>query len=104
MLRLLFPPRFIGLDGNLQVRYDIPVNFVDAWNTLFVQNDFVNAFTGEFDPRHMYRMSNFDILRWDGSVNWTQWSTLGTFIASLLLPGTLLLTTSLGMSLDTDRT
>ena len=79
--------RFLGLDGNLQVGYDIPVNFVDAWNTLFVQNDFINAFTGKIDPRHLYGMSNFDILRWDGLVNGTQRSTLGTFIASLLLPG-----------------
>ena len=54
--------RFLGLDGNLQVGYDIPVNFIDAWNTPFVENDFINAFTG---------MSNFDILRWDGLVNGT---------------------------------
>jgi alpha-1,3-glucan synthase len=73
--------------ANLQVGYDIPINFVDAWNTLFVENDFINAFTGEIDPRHMYGLSNFDILRWDGLVNGTQKSTLGTFIASLLLPG-----------------
>ena len=79
--------RFLGLDGNLQVGYDIPVNFVDAWNTLFVQNDFINAGTGEIDPRHMYGMSNFDILRWNGLVNGTQKSAVGTFIASLLMPG-----------------
>ena len=79
--------RFLGLDGNLQVGYDLPVNFVDAWNTLFVQNDFLNPSTGEIDPRHMYGMSNFDILRWDGLVNGTQRSAIGTFIASLLMPG-----------------
>jgi len=39
--------RFPGLDGNLQVRYDIPINFVDAWNTLSVKNDSINAFTGD---------------------------------------------------------
>ena len=79
--------RFLGLDGNLQVGYDLPVNFVDAWNTLFSENDFLNADTGEFDPRHMYGMSNFDILRWDGLVDGPQKSALGTFIASLLMPG-----------------
>ena len=79
--------RFLGLDGNLQVGYDVPVNFVDAWNTLFVENDFINAFTGEIDPRHLYGMSNFDILRWDGLVNGTHKSALGTFIASLMMPG-----------------
>ena len=35
----------------------------------------------------MYGMSNFDILRWDGLVNGTQRSALGTFIGSMLLPG-----------------
>jgi len=75
--------RFLGLDGNLQVGYDIPINFVDAWNPLFVQNDFINPFTGEIDPRHMYGKSNFDILRWGGLVS----GALGTFIVSLLMPG-----------------
>ena len=79
--------RFLGLDGNLQVGYDLSVNFVEAWNQLFVQNDFINAFTGEIDPRHLYGMSNFDILRWNGMVNGTQKSALGTFIASLMMPG-----------------
>lgn len=79
--------RFLGLDGNLQVGYDLPVNFVDAWNSLFVENDFINADTGEFDPRHMYGMSNFDILRWDGLVDGPQRAALGTFVASLLMPG-----------------
>ena len=79
--------RMLGLDGNLQVGYDLPVNLVDAWNSLFVENDFINAFTGQIDPRHLYGMSNFDILRWDGLVNGTQRSAVGTFLASLLIPG-----------------
>ena len=79
--------RFLGLDGNLQVGYDIPVNFVDSWNTPFIQTDFINAFTGEIDPRHPYGMSNFNILRWDGLVNGMRRGALGTFIGSLLLPG-----------------
>ena len=31
-------------------------------------------------------MSNFDILRWDGLVNRTQKSAIGTFIAGLVVP------------------
>ena len=80
--------RFLGLDGDLQVGYDLSVNFVDAWNQLFVQFDFINAFTGEIDPRHLYGMSNFNILRWNGMANGMQKSAIGTFIASLLMPGT----------------
>jgi alpha-1,3-glucan synthase len=79
--------RFLGLDGNLQVGYDLQVNFVDAWYSLSTSNDMINAFTGEYDPRHMYGLSNFDIIRWDGLVNGTQRSALGMFIATLLMPG-----------------
>ena len=38
--------RFLGMDGNLQAGFDVPVNFVDTWNTLLTSNDLVNAFTG----------------------------------------------------------
>jgi glycosidase len=50
--------RFLGLDGNLAAGYDVPVNFVDAWNTVLTTNDLVNAETGVFDPRHMYGVTN----------------------------------------------
>lgn len=79
--------RFLGMDGNLQVAYDVSVNFVSAWNQMFVENDFINAFTGEIDPRHMYGTSNFDVFRWNSLNNGTQKSVLGTFIATLLMPG-----------------
>ena len=75
------------MDGNLQVAYDISVNFVSAWNEMFVDNDFINAFTGKIDPRHMYGTSNFDVFRWNSLNNGTQRSALGTFIATLLMPG-----------------
>jgi alpha-1,3-glucan synthase len=45
--------RFLGMDGNLTVGYDVPNNFVDAWNQMLLSNDLVNANTGVFDPRHM---------------------------------------------------
>ena len=79
--------RFLGMDGNLQVAYDVSVNFVSAWNQMFVENDFLNAYTGEIDPRHMYGTSNFDVFRWNSLNNGTQRSVLGTFIATLLMPG-----------------
>ena len=79
--------RFLGMDGNLQVAYDVSVNFVSAWNQMFVENDFINAYTGKIDPRHMYGTSNFDVFRWNSLSNGTQKSVLGTFIATLLMPG-----------------
>lgn len=79
--------RFLGMDGNLQVADDVSVNFVDAWNQIFVYNDFLNPFTNVTDPRHMFGTSNFDIFRWPSLVNGTQKSALATFITSLLIPG-----------------
>ena len=54
---------------------------------MFVKNDLINAFTGETDPRHLYGLSNFNVLRWDGLVNGTQRSSLGAFIVNLVVPG-----------------
>ena len=79
--------RFLGMDGNLQVAYDIPVEFVTAWNQIFIHNDFINFSTGEVDPRHMFGMTNFDIFRWPSLVNGTQRLALGTFITTLVMPG-----------------
>ncbi|PVF98937.1 putative cell wall alpha-1,3-glucan synthase [Serendipita vermifera] len=79
--------RFLGMDGNLQVAYDIDVNFVTAWNQMFVNNDFLNKETGEVDPRHMYGVSNFDVFRWPALANGTLKNMLGGFITSLVMPG-----------------
>ncbi|KAF5368145.1 hypothetical protein D9615_010206 [Tricholomella constricta] len=79
--------RFLGMDGNLQVAYDVGTNFVTAWNQMFVSNDFLNAETGLVDPRHMYGTSNFDVFRWPSLENGTQKSVLGTFITTLVMPG-----------------
>ncbi|KAH9484208.1 Cell wall alpha-1,3-glucan synthase mok13 [Psilocybe cubensis] len=79
--------RFLGMDGNLQVAYDIDNNFVTAWNQMFVKNDFLNPSTGKLDPRHMFGSSNFDIFRWPSLESGTQKSVLATFIASLVMPG-----------------
>lgn len=79
--------RFLGMDGNLQVAYDVDVNFVTAWNQMFVDNDFINPMTQQVDPRHMLGTSNFDVFRWPSLDNGTQKSVLGTFITTLLIPG-----------------
>lgn len=79
--------RFLGMDGNLQVAYDIDVNFVTAWNQMFVDNDLLNHETGVIDPRHMYGVTNFDVFRWPALVNGTEKLMLGTFITSLVMPG-----------------
>ncbi|KAG6866947.1 hypothetical protein C0991_003863 [Blastosporella zonata] len=79
--------RFLGMDGNLQVAYDVDTNFVTAWNQMFVNDDFLNADTGLVDPRHMYGTSNFDVFRWPSLENGTQMSVLASFITSLVMPG-----------------
>ena len=79
--------RFLGMDGNLQVAYDIDINFVTAWNQMFVKNDFLNPSTGRVDPRHMYGTSNFDIFRWPSLETGAQKSLLATFISALVMPG-----------------
>jgi alpha-1,3-glucan synthase len=79
--------RFLGMDGNLQVAWDVDVNFVTAWNEMFLYDDFVNPNTGLVDPKHMYGTSNFDVFRWPSLENGTQRSVLGTFITSLVMPG-----------------
>jgi len=79
--------RFLGMDGNLQVAYDVDVNFVTAWNQMFVDNDFINPGTGKVDPKHMYGTSNFDVFRWPSLEMGIQKSVLATFLASLVMPG-----------------
>lgn len=78
--------RFLGMDGNLQVAYDVDTNFITAWNQMFVNNDFLNPSTGIVDPRHMYGTSNFDVFRWPSMMNGTQRSALATFITTVVMP------------------
>ncbi|EIM79632.1 glycoside hydrolase [Stereum hirsutum FP-91666 SS1] len=54
--------RFFGMDGNLADAYDIDVNFVTSWNQMFVDNDFLNAITGDVDPRHMFVMPGISLI------------------------------------------
>ncbi|KAF2179311.1 glycosyltransferase family 5 protein [Zopfia rhizophila CBS 207.26] len=79
--------RFLGMSGNLAAGYDVPINFVDAWNTMLTTNDLVNADTGEFDPRHMYGVTNQDVFRWPAIRNGVDKMLLGLFITTLHIPG-----------------
>ena len=79
--------RYLGLDGNLLAADDAPVNFQDQWAVIMATNDLSNAYTGKFDPRHMYGVSNQDVLRWPGLTNGTERQLLGDFITTMLMPG-----------------
>ena len=79
--------RFLGMDGNLQVAYDLEVNFAEAWRVMFMTNDFLNANSGEVDPKHLLGTSNFDIFRWPSLEYGKQKSAIGTFITSIVFPG-----------------
>jgi len=47
--------RFLGLDGDIGFE---GVDFAQHWNSYLLTDDFVNANTGLFDPRHMFGMTN----------------------------------------------
>ena len=83
--------RFLGMDGNLEAGYDVPPNWVDMWTEMITSNDFVNANTGEFDPRHMYGVTNQDVFRWPAIANGTDKWLLGSFITTIHMPGSPLL-------------
>ncbi|KAG0152207.1 hypothetical protein CROQUDRAFT_85940 [Cronartium quercuum f. sp. fusiforme G11] len=79
--------RFLSMDGNLDVAYDVQTNWVTAWNQIFTSNDFLNADTGLIDPRHLYGTSNHDVFRWSSLINGTQKMLLGQLITNLVMPG-----------------
>jgi alpha-1,3-glucan synthase len=79
--------RFLGMDGNLSAGYDVPDDFVDIWNTMLTTNDFINANTDEFDPRHMIGSSNQDVFRWPAIADGTDRMLLALFISTLHIPG-----------------
>lgn len=82
-----FLTRFLGMSGNLEAGYDLPTDWVEMWNEMLLSNDFYNANTGEFDPRHLYGVANQDVFRWPGVEKGTQRMMLGYMITTLLLPG-----------------
>ena len=80
--------RFLGMDGDLEVAYDTPVDFTDMWNTMAVSNDFLNSQTNIVDPRHLYGTTNQDVFRWPSIVNGTERQNLAAFACALIMPGT----------------
>jgi alpha-1,3-glucan synthase len=79
--------RFLGMDGQLAIPNDIDVNFVTAWNEMVLTNDFLNANTGQMDPRHLYGTSSVNQFRWPSVAYGIKRSALGTFITTILMPG-----------------
>ncbi|KAK0731957.1 alpha amylase [Lasiosphaeris hirsuta] len=82
-----FLTRFLGMGGNLEAGYDLPLNWVETWNQIILSNDLYNSNSGVFDPRHMYGVTNQDVFRWPGIENGIERQLLGYFITTLLLPG-----------------
>jgi alpha-1,3-glucan synthase len=82
-----FLTRFLGLSGNLEAGYDLPLDWVDTWNTMVRTNDFYNPNTGEFDPRHLYGATNQDVFRWPAIEDGVERMLLAYFITTILLPG-----------------
>lgn len=76
--------RFLGLDGPIGLE---GVDFVSLWHDLLLHEDMANAYTGEFDPRHLWGLTNQDVFRWPALANGTQRHLLGLFIANLMMPG-----------------
>jgi len=79
--------RFLGMDGQLSAGYDVPIDWVDAWNEMLQSNDLINANTGKFDPRHMFGATNQDVFRWPAIQYGVERQLLGSFITTLLIPG-----------------
>ncbi|KAI9766186.1 MAG: Cell wall alpha-1,3-glucan synthase ags1 [Geoglossum simile] len=79
--------RFLGMDGKIANGPDAPLNWVDQWNTMLRTNDLTNANTGQFDPRHMFGVTNQDVFRWPAIRGGTERQLLGTFITTLHMPG-----------------
>lgn len=75
------------MDGTFGAEGDPQTDWVEFWTTIVQTNDMINANTGEFDPRHMYGVTNQDVFRWPSIVNGTQKQLLGLFMITLLLPG-----------------
>lgn len=76
--------RWLQLDGPIGFE---GVDWVDHWQKLTATDDMVNANTGEYDPRHMFGMTNQDVFRWPALENGTQRQALGFFVTTLEMPG-----------------
>lgn len=83
-----FLTRFLGLSGaNLESGYDLPTDWVDSVSQMVLTNDLVNPNTAEFDPRHMYGVTNQDNFRWPAISQGIERELLGFFMTTLFMPG-----------------
>lgn len=80
--------RFLGLSGaELEDGYDLPTDWVNGTNEMILTNDLVNPNSEEFDPRHMYGVTNQDNFRWPAISQGIERELLGFFMTTLFLPG-----------------
>ncbi|EPY53741.1 alpha-1,3-glucan synthase Mok13 [Schizosaccharomyces cryophilus OY26] len=79
--------RFLLMDGDLQVPYDLPVEFTDLWNVMTINEDFFNPNTHSIDPRHLLGVTNHDVFRWPAIDDGTERLLLGTMVTYFLFPG-----------------
>lgn len=79
--------RFLALDGIYAALNDISLNWASAWANITTSNDLVNVNTGEWDPRHLYGVTNQDVFRWPAIQNGTMKNVAGLFVTTLIMPG-----------------
>lgn len=77
----------LGVNGHLTATGDTSTNFADSWAEMVLTNDMSNAYTGSFDPRHLYGVENHDVFKWSGIEFGLIRHGLGAFIVTLVLPG-----------------
>lgn len=83
-----FLTRFLGLSGaQLESGYDLPTDWVGSVSEMILTNDLVNPNTNEFDPRHMYGVTNQDNFRWPAISQGIERELLGFFMTTLFMPG-----------------
>lgn len=80
-----FMTRFLGMSGDLEAGYDLPLDWIDGWNEILMTNDMYN--NGKLDPRHMFGVTNQDVFRWPAIQYGVERQLLGHFIITFLLPG-----------------
>lgn len=81
-----FMTRFLGMSGNLEAGYDLPLDWIEGWNDMVLTNDLYNANGTTFDPRHMYGATNQDVFRWPAIQFGVERQLLAHFIITFLLP------------------
>ncbi|EPX71067.1 alpha-1,3-glucan synthase Mok13 [Schizosaccharomyces octosporus yFS286] len=79
--------RFLQMDGDLRVPYDLPVEFTDLWNQMAINEDFYNPNTKRIDPRHLLGVTNHDVFRWPAIYDGVERLLLGTMVTYFLFPG-----------------